>query len=292
MKAGFNAQRASLRIAAMLKLAAFADEISPELDEQVRVCKANGVTHFELRTVNKINVLDFDQPMREKIKKMLADNGLAVGVIGSPIGKVKINEPWPAHFDRFKYAVDSAEFFGASMIRVFSYYPPEKDEDIHEHRDEVVRRMQAKVDYIKEHPIMLVHENEHGIYGDHGKYCLDLMKTIDSPKFRCAFDFANFVLDHENPLDNWPSLKPYTSHIHVKDATFAGKIVPAGEGDGKIAEILSDAYKGGYRGFVTMEPHLSVAGQFSGFSGPDLFSRACNALKALCRKINVPLAGA
>ena len=35
----------------MMKLAAFADEISPELDEQIKICKENQVTHFELRGV-------------------------------------------------------------------------------------------------------------------------------------------------------------------------------------------------------------------------------------------------
>ena len=33
----------------VLKLAAFADEISPDIDEQIRVCRENSVTHVELR---------------------------------------------------------------------------------------------------------------------------------------------------------------------------------------------------------------------------------------------------
>ena len=48
----------------MLKLSAFADEIGPDLDEQIRVCKANGVTHFELRGVYGRNVMDFDAGLR------------------------------------------------------------------------------------------------------------------------------------------------------------------------------------------------------------------------------------
>ena len=47
----------------MIKLSAFADEISPELDEQIRVCKRNAVTHFELRGVYGKNVLDFDNAL-------------------------------------------------------------------------------------------------------------------------------------------------------------------------------------------------------------------------------------
>ena len=114
----------------MLRLAGFADEISPDLDEQIRVCKANHVTHFELRGVANKNVLDFDENLRAEIKQKLGDNGMGVASIGSPIGKVKINDAWEKHFDRFKIAVDAAEFFGAPLIRIFSYYPPNEGDDI------------------------------------------------------------------------------------------------------------------------------------------------------------------
>src|SRR5438874_3300670 len=100
----------------MLKLAAFADEISPDLDEQIRVCRENGVSHFELRGAYGKNVLDFDNALRAEIKSKLTANGLAVACIGSPIGKVKLADPWPAHFDRFKIAVELAHFFEAPLI--------------------------------------------------------------------------------------------------------------------------------------------------------------------------------
>lgn len=279
----------------MLKLAAFADEISPLLDEQVRVCKLNQVTHFELRSVNKINVLDFDSTLRADIKRKLADNGLGVVSIASPIGKVAIDKPWNEHFDRFKIAVELAEFFDAPLIRLFSYYPAggEGKGPIEPHRDAIVDRFRDKVRYIQDRPVTLVHENEKGVYGDIGRRCADLMQTIDSPKLRCAFDFANFAQLNERPLDNWQLLKPYTAHIHIKDFNIATQqVVPAGQGDGQIEAILTDAYQSGYRGFLSLEPHLKVAGHSHGETGPELFQVAADTLKALCRKNNVPLAGA
>jgi sugar phosphate isomerase/epimerase len=270
----------------MLRLAAFADEISPDLDVQIANCQKHGVTHFELRGVAGKNVLDFDKPMRTEIKKKLTDNGLGVVSIASPIGKVKLGEPFDAHFERFKIAVELAEFFDAPFIRIFSYY-----DAFPNGRDEVIRRMQKKVDYVQRHRPVLIHENEKDIYGERGAQCLDLHRSIDSPKFRAAFDFANFVQAGENPLDNWPLLKPYTVHIHVKDALMgSGKVVPAGEGDGHLAEILKDACAGGYNGFLSLEPHLSAAGQFSGFSGPNLFGVAVEALRKLAKENGLPLA--
>src|SRR5207253_10296179 len=130
----------------------------------------------------------------------------------------------------------------------------------------------------------LVHENEARIFGEKGRDCLDLMKTFNAPKLRSAFDFANFVQASEKPLDNWPALKPYTAHIHIKDALRgSGKVVPAGQGDGQLAPILVDAYKSGYRGFLSLEPHLKVAGHSHGETGPELFKVAADAIKGLCR---------
>lgn len=278
----------------MLKLSAFADEIDPDIDVQIKVCRENGVTHIELRSVSGINVLELKGEQRDTIRAKLRDAGIGVACIGSPIGKVAIDKPWNEHFDRFKIAVEQAQFFGAPLIRLFSYYPAggEGKGDIETHRDEVLRRFGEKVAFVRDVPVTLVHENEKGIYGDIGRRCLDLMQSINSPKLRTAFDFANFVQCGEKPLDNWALLKPYTTHIHVKDALMgSGKVVPAGQGDGQLEPILVDAYRSGYRGFVSLEPHLRVAGHSHGETGTDLFKVAADALKQILSRNQIALAG-
>ena len=275
-----------------MKLCGFADEIAPELDEQIKCCKETGLTHVELRGAYGKNVLDFDKSVRIEVKSKLKANDMAVASIGSPIGKVKISEPWEKHFQRFKIAVESAEFFDAPMIRIFSYYPDDDGKDIRIHREEVMRRMRAKIDYVKNRNVTLVHENEKGIYGENAKDCLDLFKTIDSPKLRGAFDFGNFVQVKQDTLEAWKLLKPFTTHIHIKDVSAAtDRAVPAGQGDGHVEEILVDLKNAGYTGFLSLEPHLKAAEQFSGFSGPALFKVAVDALKAICKKNGIQLAG-
>jgi sugar phosphate isomerase/epimerase len=274
----------------MPRLAAFADEISPDLSQQIEACRQNGISQIELRSVGKVNVLDFDKKLRAEVRSRLADSGLKVAVIASPIGKVKIDEPWPQHLDRFKIALELAGFFKAPMIRLFSYYAPADGTSIADHREEVLRRFQQKVELVRDHPVILLHENEKNIYGDNGQRCLDLLRTIDSPKLRLAFDFANFVQVGDRPRDNWPLLKTYVVHIHVKDALLkTGAVVPAGQGDGDVESILADAWAGGYRGYLSLEPHLAAAGEFSGFSGPELFKTAVDALKQILQRQKIPL---
>jgi sugar phosphate isomerase/epimerase len=276
--------------AGAMKLAGFADEISPGLGEQIRVLKELGIRYFELRAVAGKNVLDFDVPLRNEVRSALRENGMGVASIGSPIGKVPITEPWPAYFDRFKVAVELAEFFQAPLIRIFSYYPPAQGQDISRHRDEVMRRMQAKADYVKGHPVTLAHENEKDIFGEHGPACLDILRTVNSPKLRAVFDPANFVQAGDDTLENWRMLKPYVAHFHIKDCKRdTKKIVPAGEGDGHIQAILEDAKQSGYQGFLSLEPHLLVAGRSGGETGPALFKVATDALKGICGKAGIRL---
>jgi 3-dehydroshikimate dehydratase len=273
-----------------MKLAGFADEISSKLDEQIRVCKELGIGSIELRAAEGKNVLDFSPALRQEVRAKLQANGLGISCIASPIGKVAINSPWSAHFDRFKVAVEAAEFFSTGLIRIFSYYPA-KGEPFPQHRDEVMRRLQAQTDYVKNHPVMLVHENEKEIYGEKGPACLDLLKTIDSPKLRCAFDFANFMQAGDETLKDWELLKSYVAHIHIKDYQGATKkVVPAGQGDGHLQTILEDAARMGYSGFLTLEPHLKVAGRSSGETGPELFKTATDALRQICQRAGIQLA--
>ena len=273
----------------MLKLSAFPDEISPELDQQIKTCRENGVFYIELRGVAGKNVMDFDDAMTADIRAKLKANGMGISAIGSPIGKVKITDPFEPHFEKFKKAVQLAEFFQAPFIRIFSFYAPTEGGLVLSYRSEVMRRLAAMADYVENRDVVLVHENERHIYGEMGKEALDIIQTVNSPKLRNCFDFANYVQAGQYPHAAWPALKPHTVHIHIKDSLKDGKVVPAGEGAGDIAPILDDAVKSGYKGFLVLEPHLAHAGQFQGFTGPALFKVAVDSLKKICREKNIPL---
>jgi 3-dehydroshikimate dehydratase len=277
----------------MLKLSGFADEISPDLDQQIATCKKLGITHFELRGVDGKNVLAFDDAMRRAVKAKLDAAGLGVVSIGSPCGKQPIDKPRDFLLDQFKTARDAAAFFGAPFIRVFSFYPEggEGKGPVEPIRDRVIDLLHAQCELLAGSDIVMVHENEKGIYGDIGPRCVDLMTSINHPRLRTAFDFANFIQSGQDPLETWPVLRPYTVHIHIKDAIRGtGEVVPAGKGDGKIAEIIKDAYANGYRGFLSLEPHLKLAAHSHGETGPELFETAVSALRDVCKQVGVPLA--
>ncbi len=275
----------------MAKLSAFADEVTENFLEQVKYLAGERVGYIEPRFIDKKNIMDLTKDELNEAKKMIQDHGLKVSAIGSPIGKVKLDEPFEPHLDKFKHAVDLAILFETPYIRMFSYYAPE-GQNIDDYRDQVMERMAAKVEVLSDVNVTMVHENEANIYGHTAENCVDLIKTINSPKLRLVYDPANFVWG-EKILDNvescWPVMKPYVVHIHIKDLKLGTEDVGSipGEGDGQIKELLAELAALNYDGCLTMEPHLQTGGQFGGSTGPELFSRAIAAVRELAAEVGL-----
>jgi sugar phosphate isomerase/epimerase len=258
----------------------FADEIGPELATQLEVLETLGIEHLDLRRVDETNVLDFDAAEIDRVRGTLAERGIGVTSIGSPIGKIDITDDFEPHLERFERAIEMANAFDAEYIRLFSYYIPE-GEDPADYREEVLRRMETKVDLAEDAGVTLLHENEKDIYGDTPARCRDLLTTIDSPNFRAIFDPANFL---EIGVDPYPEglldLIEYVDQLHIKDAVHGerGEMRPAGEGDGQLPETLGAFRRRGFRAPVSLEPHLAHAGPRGGLSGPEAYTKAAEAL--------------
>jgi sugar phosphate isomerase/epimerase len=264
----------------MIHLSAFADEISSDPVEQVDVLTSLGIRHIEFRSIHGTNVLDLSPDQHEAFRNLLRERGFALSAIGSPIGKIKASEPFEPHLERFERALDLADFYETPRIRIFSYYLPEGDAP-EAHRDEVLRRMAAKARVAEGRGVMLLLENEKGIYGSTAERVLEILQTVDSPALRHAFDPANYLEVGQSIDEAWALLQPWTAHIHVKDYdTSTHKNVPAGQGQGQIPRIIAEAVLDGYEGFCTLEPHLVVAEAMYGFTGPERFGEAARALQA------------
>lgn len=275
----------------MAKLSAFADEVATDFLEQVKFLAKEKVGYIEPRFISKKNIMDLTKSELKDTKKMIDDYGLKVSAIGSPIGKVRLDEPFEPHLEKFKHAVKLAQFFETPFIRMFSYYAP-KGENIDKYREQVMERMTAKIQIIENTDVVMVHENETGIYGYSAENCVDLAKTINSPKLRLVYDPGNFVWGQKitnNVESCWTLMKPYVVHIHIKDWKLGSKDIGSipGEGDGQIKELLAELAAMNYDGCLTMEPHLKAGGQFGGDTGPELFSQAIAAVRKLSDEVGL-----
>ena len=109
----------------MWTLTGFADEISPELDEQVNTLAEESISYMELRSVWNTNVLDLTDKELREVKSTAAERGIGISSIGSPIGKVPVTDPFGPHLERFRRALHAAHLMEAPYVRVFSFFMPE-----------------------------------------------------------------------------------------------------------------------------------------------------------------------
>jgi sugar phosphate isomerase/epimerase len=125
--------------------------------------------------------------------------------------------------------------------------------------------------------------------GDRPERRADIIASVGSPALQAIFDAANFVQCGVRPYsDGYELLRPYLVYVHVEDAlTATGEVVPASQGDGQIRETLAALRDSAFQGYLSLEPHLALAGRFGGFSGPDGFRLACGALKDVLAELSV-----
>ena len=267
----------------MIRLSAFADEISLDLDEQIAMLQGESLRHLDLRGVWNTNVLDLTDQQVRVISAALNDGGIRVAAIASPIGKIPVDVPLEQQIERLDRAITLATVFETPLIRIFSYYPPASGLDAEPvgYRDAVMANLRALTDRAAEAGMTLLHENDSGLYGDTIARNVDVLQTIRDPHLAALLDPANYLLSGDTPYpDGYQAVRSRLGYVHVKDAK-DGAVVAAGEGESRFPEMLRQMQADGYDGVFALEPHLKSAGPLRGFSGPDLFRHASQAFQRL-----------
>jgi sugar phosphate isomerase/epimerase len=262
----------------MWTLSGFIDEISDDFSLQCKIASGLGLRYVEVRSAWGTNILDLDSDQMSKLQETLATYGLKVSSIGSPIGKISIDDEFPPHLERMRHAVEVAETLEAPYIRIFSFFIPEGT-DPDSRREEVLSRMSALAEAAADSDVILAHENEKEIYGDIPRRCLDIVTSVSSPKLQLAWDPANFVQVGVRPFtEGYAMLRPHVGCIQIKDALLAdATVVVAGAGDGEVVETIRALRADGFDGFFSLEPHLGEYTAYGALSVPELFTKAWKA---------------
>ena len=271
-------------------LSGFGDEIDPDPTLQMAVLRALGARHIEVRSAWDVNVVDLDDEQLERLRGLLERGGLGVSAVASPIGKVDVALDAELEVARLDRVIRVAHVLATPNIRIFSFYRGD-DVPVESVRDAVLTRMRLLADRAEREGVVLLHENEKGIYGDVPERILDLVEAVGSPALRLAWDNANFVQCGVRPFDDgYAALRPYVDYLQVKDALVStGKVTPAGEGDGQLRETLTALRDDGFSGFASLEPHLNSTHALGGFSGPEAFGVAARAFAGLTSSLGIGL---
>ena len=305
-------------------LSGFADEAANQktLDQQFSAFAALGMRYFSIRFVDAgngvKNVMALDTSEIQTVKEKIAEYGLTVSSLGSPIGKVKLCDvddgtttPYRP-FDQYiaedvPRACELANEFGCKLIRGFSFYHP-KGSSIEEHFAQATDQVGKIADVCGQAGLTYGLEVEANLIGQTGELLAKIHEQINNDALVLIFDGGNLVtmgFSADEVYEQYEFMKPGLGWLHIKDFLNpqTGKtdhvdedalkhFVPADIGDSGHARIFADlaeflpelearmAKRGAPGVFVDLEPHVKGGGQFGGFSGPDGFGVA---LRALCR---------
>ena len=155
-------------------LSAFADEHSNEFNKQLEYLSQNDVKFLEVRFVDGKNISDVSDSEINAIKNNLISESIKISAIGSPLGKINLNEDFDAHIEKTKRVCYIANELDTINIRMFSFYLPDgiKREDA---KEEVISRLGKMIDVADSFGVTLCHENEAKIYGESPENCAELL---------------------------------------------------------------------------------------------------------------------
>ena len=309
-------------------LSGFADEAANQKTavQQFAAFAALGLQYYSIRFIDVgsgiKNVMKLTKSEIAKVRNLQNEYELNVSSIGSPIGKVKLQDiddgtknayiPFKQYLARdVKKACELAHAFEAKLIRGFSFYHP-KGTDPREHLPQAVDQLGQIAETCHRSDLTFGLEVEANLVGSNGHLLAEIHRQVNHPAIVLIFDAANVITQGYSPaevFEQYSAMRPGLGWLHIKDycepqATTKGghvdeeslwNFAPADIGDSAHEAILRDfsrilpalerkLRRRGIPGvFLDLEPHVKGGGQFGGFSGPDGMGVA---LRGLCRVLD------
>ena len=295
-------------------LSGFADESANHKTavEQFAAFAALGLQYYSIRFIDVgtgiKNVMKLSRAEIRKIRHLENEYGLNVSSIGSPIGKIKLQDiddgsknvyiPFKRYLaNDVKKACELAHAFETKLIRGFSFYHP-RGTNARDHIPQVVDQLGQIAEACHRSDLTFGLEVEANLVGQTGQLLAEIHKQVNHPAIVLIFDGANILVQgysRAEVIEQFQAMKPALGWMHIKDyrnpkpGVKAGHVdedalhhfVPADQGDGAhelifrdfalmLPELQAKLHRRGIPGvFLDLEPHLKGGGQFGGFSGPD-----------------------
>lgn len=247
-------------------LTGFADEVSSNIEDQIRVTKQLGWNAIEARSIGDSNIHDVSDADFENVCKVLLDNGIHINCFGSTIANwsKKISDPFEISLQEVERTISRMQRLNVKLVRIMSYSRCPGSEQYAEER---FRRLKVICDKFLGAGITPLHENCMNYGGMSWMHTLELIDNISG--LRLVFDTGNPVISKDysktedrkqDSLEFFKKIHEHVEHIHIKDAIFDGDkecFVFPGEGDAKIVDILKELKHMNYNGGISIEPHMA-----------------------------------
>ena len=208
-------------------LSGFADEAANQktAEQQFSAFAALGLDYYSLRFIdagNGIkNVMKLTKPETQHIRHLEDEYGLNVASIGSPIGKVKLQDvedgsknayvPFKKYLaNDVKKACEMAHAFETKLIRGFSFYHP-RGSDAKVHLAQAVDQLGQIADACLRSDLTFGLEIEANLVGQTGHLMAELHRQVNHPEMVLIFDAGNIITQGYSPqetFEQYLAMKP------------------------------------------------------------------------------------
>ena len=250
------------------------DEMKVSFQESLEIGAALGIRFVEMRSVDGINVIDLSDDQVEDAKKLLDRYGMQVCGLATPFLKCVMpgldagaggpmhqarEMPYEEHVRLIKRGAEIAKAFGASRMRLFSFWHHEGVD----FWDALAKAVQECLGEAEGTGVELSLENEGACMIRTSADLAAAAERIPDPRLTFIYDPGNSAYAGMPPREeDLRAIGDRIALVHIKDALHDGsRAVPAliGEGSvGYVQELRRIATV--YDGPLTLEPHYAPGG--------------------------------
>jgi sugar phosphate isomerase/epimerase len=266
----------------LMKPSLITDEISSDPETAFELGREWGIRDFELRGYFTDRAPMLSPYQKRRLREMVTGYGVNIFALSPGLFKMPYpladpacsNLGWMdrAFFDAWSSARSAVDFhlnellpasldyaneLGAQLVICFSFHrggraagaPP----------DEVLECLSRAAERARQAGLTLAVETEEGFWADTGARSAEIVRKINHAALGINWDPANSFCEGDVPFpDGYAAVRGLVLNVHFKDARRrpdgAAEFVLEGEVNwaGQIAALQRD----GYRGFISIEPHL------------------------------------
>jgi sugar phosphate isomerase/epimerase len=270
-----------MKLDCVFDLSVITDEITQDFGHALEVAsKEFRLGYVELRGLWNKNIVALDQKEVAEARKLLAQHGLKVTDIASPLFKVDwpgapksqyspkgssygANYSFAQQDEVLERAVAMADAFGTKKVRMFDFWRLEDDKP---YRDSMDAKLSDAAEKAAKKDIMLLLENEYECNTATAPEAARTLSHVTANNFLLNWDPANAAMRGDRIFPEGYALLPKDriGHMHLKDVkrkadgTYDWECMGRGiiDYEGQFRAMMRD----GYRGAMSLETHWNGAG--------------------------------
>jgi len=269
-----------------------AEEIGDDPNRVIASARSMGINEIELGSLwgERIDHVPFGRLV--EARRMFRDSDMHVRMVATQAFKtvsldtvdvpdIPSDPHYREHMDLFRASIEAAVFFGAPMVRVFSYRRrgmpglgnpsprlsgggPFPDEML----DRVASGLEPAVREAEQAGLIVALENVRSCWCDSGRNTARLLERIGSDSLRVIWDPANaYASGEEDAVEaGYRAVQPRIGHVHLKDVVVEDETTGRtrweriGDGDVGLQAQLVGLRDDSFDGCISIETHWAPPG--------------------------------